>query len=113
MMMMILLYWGFCCSSDICWVLAAYLYLRARRKQRETAAASSSSSLTDQNREYGSLQTLDPETAATGGLLLLEGNPAAEPSPEIPIPSGEAQPWMIVTLKPSSDPWTKSLTIQL
>jgi hypothetical protein len=71
----------------LCWILAAFLYLRARQKRREREALPSSSQ-SDVKGEYGSLEGSDSD-------------PNPPTSDNGPDPSDDvqgAQPWMIVTL---------------
>jgi hypothetical protein len=74
----------------LCWILAAYLYLRARRKRREREALPSSSQ-PDAKGEYGSLESADGDLNAAAS--------DNGPGPGDGESQGQgAQPWMIVTL---------------
>jgi hypothetical protein len=71
----------------LCWILAAFLYLRARRKRREREALPSSSQ-PDAKGEYGSLEGTDSEMNA----------PVSDNGPGSNDDVQGARPWMIVTL---------------
>jgi hypothetical protein len=72
----------------LCWILAAFLYLRARRKRQEREALPSSSQ-PDAKGEYGSLEGADSDLNA----------PASDNEPGPPSDAVQgARPWLIVSL---------------
>jgi hypothetical protein len=80
----------------LCWILAAFLYLRARRKQREREALPSSSSQPDAKGDYGSLE--GAESAALNAPVSASGHDASDGDFQGESQGQGARPWLIVTL---------------
>jgi hypothetical protein len=81
----------------LCWILAAFLYLRARRKQREREALPSSSSQLDAKGEYGSLEGAE-ESAALNAPASDSGPGSSDGDFQGESQGQGARPWLIVTL---------------
>jgi hypothetical protein len=86
-----------CIGAGLSWILAAYLYFQARRKRlaRQAASAAADTVLsTDEKGDYGSLESGNPETAASSNEVAHDDNAQGE---AVDADQG-AQPWLIVTL---------------